>query len=103
MSSLRMSLLVVFSENGVGGKGREGLEKSLNRDPGTPEREQERESRKRKKWEERGKMNNNRYYCNKISLSNYINMYIFLPPSPSSSSLPLFLFILFSSSSFLTR
>ena len=42
MSSLRTSLLVVFSENGVGGKGREGLEKSLNGDPGAPGRERER-------------------------------------------------------------
>ena len=41
MSSLRTSLLVVFSENGVGGKGREGLEKSLNVDPGAPEKERE--------------------------------------------------------------
>ena len=51
MSSLRMSLLVVFSENEVGGKGREGLEKSLNGDPGAPERKRERERGREKEGE----------------------------------------------------
>ena len=43
-----MSLLVVFSENGVGGKGREGLEKSLNGNTGAPERDREGKSKKEK-------------------------------------------------------
>ena len=52
MSSLRMSLLVVFSENGVGRKGREGLEKSLNGDPGAPKRKRERERKSKKRGKE---------------------------------------------------